>query len=376
MAGYTMQHIMADHPAATPVAWFELDPHRPDTAERIQQLLQRPMASCASLEELLARRDLDVILNVTPHFAHAQTSIAALKAGFPVLCEKPPACSWAQCQAMIDASRATGQRLLIHFQHILRPSARWLNQAICRGELGRIRRVRCLSLWWRSSDYYRRVDWAGKRAWQGKPTLDGAMVNQTIHFLNQMLTFAQRTGESHVAVPKNIRASLYRFHPADVLEMEDTAVATGTLDNEDRTEFFYAGTTCATDAAGPDQSAEYFGIADNHKIVIEGEKGAASWDGRARLKIDGQPEQVFDQPEGPWPFYFHVQRVLAGQEEPVTPVERAVSVMKFIFAAYDSVGQQIAGRDWALHESVSPVLRACHAQCKLPSELADPPKWA
>jgi predicted dehydrogenase len=99
----TMLDIMAGHPAARPVAFYEIDPARPDTAGRIPRLIQAGIHQCASLSELLARQDVDVILNCTPHYAHAEITIAALKAGHAVLCEKPPASTADQCQAMIDA---------------------------------------------------------------------------------------------------------------------------------------------------------------------------------------------------------------------------------------------------------------------------------
>lgn len=375
MGGVTMLRLMADHPAARPVAFFEAAPDRPDTAERLVELQAAGIERCASLDALLARDDVDIILNVTPHFAHAETTVAALRAGHDVLCEKPPACSRAECQAMIDAQRATGRRLLVHFQHMLRPTARRLKQAICRGELGRIRRVRCLSLWWRNSEYYRRVDWAGRRLWQGRPTYDGVLANQASHYLNQMLAFAHRGGPGRVARPAELRAGLYRFHPADAMDAEDTAVAVGTLDNDDRTEFCFAATTCAAEAAGENRLAEYFGTAETHRIVIEGDRGSAEWDGVAELRVDGRPPQTFDAPDGAWPFYFHVQRVLAGQEEPLTPITEAVNTMEFIFRAYDATAGQIAPVPWPRHDEVGPALRRCFDQCRLPADLAEGPQW-
>lgn len=375
MAGATMLEIMAGHPAARPVAWYEIDPYRPDTVERIPRLLDRGIERCESLEALLARRDVDVVLNATPHFAHAETTIAALRAGKPVLCEKPPACSRAECAAMAEAQRAAGRPLMVHFQHVLRPAARRLEQAIVAGQLGRIRRVTCLSLWWRNVEYYTRVDWAGKRLWQGRPCLDGVLVNQSIHYLNQSLTFAQRSGLGHVAVPRTLRAALYRFHPGNVLEMEDTAVLLGTLDNPDATECCFATTTCAADAAGPNRLSEYFGIAESHRISVEGDAGRATWDGTLTLELDGQPAQRYAPDEGPWPFYFHLRDVLAGRVEPLTPIHQARRTMETIFTAYDAAGD-VRPVDWARHEEVSAVLRRCADERRLPAELPGPPDWA
>jgi len=376
MAGYTLFDLMKGHPVARPVAWYELDPARPDTAERIPQLRAVGLTPCGSLDELLRRDDLDVILNLTPHYAHAETTIAALRAGHDVLCEKPPACSWNECQAMIDARDATGKKLLIHFQHLLRPSARWLNRKLVAGELGRVRRVRCLSLWWRDAAYYHRVPWGGKRLFQGRPTLDGTMVNQSVHFLNQTLNFANRSGESHVAVPAELHAKLYRFHEPGDLEMEDTAVVTGVLDNDDATEFVFAATTCAAEAASADRAREYRGLPEQHSITLECEYGTARWDGTARIDRPGRPPEVCDVPDGPWPFYFHLQRVLRNEEPAVTPVEQSSRTMKFIFATYAAAGDHIIQADWTHAPQVATVLRNCEQQVCLPHQLNAPPGWA
>lgn len=375
MAGHTMLSIMKDHPAARPVAFYEIDPRRADTAKRLPLLAERGIRSCGSLEELLSADDVDVILSATPHFAHCETTLAALKAGRAVISEKPPACSREECQRMVAAARAAGKPLMLHFQHVLRPSARWLNRLLCDGAIGAIRRVSCVSLWWRSDDYYRRVDWAGKRAFQGRPTLDGTMCNQSVHYLNQMLNLAQNTGESHVALPATMRAALYRFHAPGALEMEDTVVATGRLAGEAGTEFFFAATTCAADSAGSSRAAEYAGISDRHSIVIEGDKGRAIWAGHARVERPGKEPLVFEQPDGPWPFYFHVRDVLAGAAEPITPAEQSVKTMEFIFGAYEAAGP-IRQAPWDAISTVGPELHACATARRLPAELPAPPSWA
>ncbi|MCL2701394.1 MAG: Gfo/Idh/MocA family oxidoreductase [Phycisphaerae bacterium] len=376
MAGYTLFDLMKDHPVAKPVAWFEPDTGRPDTVERLPRFRDIGLTPCGSLDELLRRDDLDIILNLTPHYAHAETTIAALHAGHHVLCEKPPACSWSECQAMIDARDATGKKLLIHFQHLLRPSARWLNRKLVAGELGRIRRVRCISLWWRDAEYYRRVPWGGKRAFQGRPTLDGTMVNQSVHFLNQTLNLAQRSGESHVAMPAEMHAKLYRFHEPEDLEVEDTVVATGVLDNDDATEFVFAATTCAAEAAATDRAREYRGLPEQHCVTLECEHGTARWDGTARIDRPGQPTETCDDGDGPWPFYFHLQRVLRDEEPAVTPVEQSSRTMRFIFAAYAAASETVIQAPWADAPQVAATLRRCEQNACLPHQLDNPPAWA
>ena len=55
----------------------------------------------------------DLVIVASPPRFHAEQSINALKAGASVLCEKPMAMSAAECQAMVEAARASGGHLAI-----------------------------------------------------------------------------------------------------------------------------------------------------------------------------------------------------------------------------------------------------------------------
>lgn len=374
MAGTTMSQIMADHPAIAPVACYEIEPDRPDAAAVLASAGEAGVQRCDSFEQLLARDDLDLIINITPHWAHAETSIAAIRAGHAVLCEKPPACSRDEVAAMVAAAEAGGQPLLVHLQHWLRPGSRWLCERVRAGALGRLRRVTCTSLWWRAPAYYGRTDWAGRAYYRGKPTFDGVMANQSIHYLNQMLALADPSSPAAVAPVESLEARLYRFNQPDTLEVEDTVVARGRLGGPDEPEFVYAATTCATDAAGPNRLSEYFGQSESHRVTLEGDLGRAEWDGSAQITLnDGRIERC-DDVQGPWPFYFHLRDVLLNGAEPLTPIDQAARTMEFIFAAYEAAGP-IKQCSWDDVEQVSEVLNRSVDQFKLPGELSDPPQW-
>jgi len=65
-----------------------------------------------SLEALLAA-DIDAVSVCTPNYVHAEQTIAALKAGKHVLCEKPMAGSIQDCEAMLKAAREAGRFLML-----------------------------------------------------------------------------------------------------------------------------------------------------------------------------------------------------------------------------------------------------------------------
>ena len=63
--------------------------------------------------EMLRREQLDAVSIALPTHLHAATSIQALQAGVPVLCEKPMALTIEQCRSMIAAARQSGKYLMI-----------------------------------------------------------------------------------------------------------------------------------------------------------------------------------------------------------------------------------------------------------------------
>lgn len=66
---------------------------------------------------LIARDDVDVIYNALPPAGHAAWTIAALKAGKAVLCEKPFARNASEARSMVEAAQANGQVLLEAFHY-------------------------------------------------------------------------------------------------------------------------------------------------------------------------------------------------------------------------------------------------------------------
>ena len=66
-----------------------------------------------SVEELLADPSIDAVSVCVANNAHAEVTIAALRAGKHVLCEKPMATNIEDCLRMIEAAKETGKYLMI-----------------------------------------------------------------------------------------------------------------------------------------------------------------------------------------------------------------------------------------------------------------------
>lgn len=66
-----------------------------------------------SVDDMLAAGGFDIVDVTLPTFLHPEVSIAALKAGYHVLCEKPMALALKDCDRMLAAAKAAKRQLLI-----------------------------------------------------------------------------------------------------------------------------------------------------------------------------------------------------------------------------------------------------------------------
>ncbi|HBF41718.1 MAG TPA: dehydrogenase [Anaerolineaceae bacterium] len=82
-----------------------------DRARKIAQKYGGKVYS--SVAELLADPTIDAVSVCTANTSHAEISIAALKAGKHVLCEKPMATTLEDCEAMVKTARETGKFLMV-----------------------------------------------------------------------------------------------------------------------------------------------------------------------------------------------------------------------------------------------------------------------
>jgi predicted dehydrogenase len=93
--------------------------------------------SFTSTEELAHCREVDAVFVATPDALHLRDVLAALRAGKPVLCEKPMAMNAGEVEQMISAANNAG--LLLGVAQVFRfeESTRRLRERISNGEIGR-----------------------------------------------------------------------------------------------------------------------------------------------------------------------------------------------------------------------------------------------
>ena len=99
-------------------------------------------ASVGSYEALLSRDDVDAVYVSLPNSMHHQWTIAALRAGKHVLCEKPFAVTEAQAVEMFAAADAAGRVVMEAFMYRSHPQTLAVQQAVAGGAIGTPRLVR------------------------------------------------------------------------------------------------------------------------------------------------------------------------------------------------------------------------------------------
>ena len=92
----------------------------------------------ASYEELLADPAIEAVSVCAANHAHAEISIAALKAGKHVLCEKPMAISLDECEAMVAAAKESGKYLMIGQNQRLAKAHAKAKELIEQGAIGKV----------------------------------------------------------------------------------------------------------------------------------------------------------------------------------------------------------------------------------------------
>ena len=87
--------------------------------------------------ELIARDDLDAIAIATPPRAHRDLAVAALRAGKPVLCEKPFAMNAREAAEMRDAAEQAARTAMVGHEFRHTPQRAYIKALLDAGHIGR-----------------------------------------------------------------------------------------------------------------------------------------------------------------------------------------------------------------------------------------------
>ncbi|HTN46477.1 MAG TPA: Gfo/Idh/MocA family oxidoreductase [Flavipsychrobacter sp.] len=159
-------------------------------------------------EMLNAEKEIQVVSICSPNGLHAEHSIASLKAGFHVLCEKPMALSVQDCGEMIKEAEKANRRLFIVKQNRFNPPVAAVKQMIEEGRLGKIYSVQLSCFWNRNNEYY-------ENSWKGTKDLDGGtLYTQFSHFIDLLYWI--------IGDVKDVNAYIGNYQHQGIIEFEDS----------------------------------------------------------------------------------------------------------------------------------------------------------
>jgi predicted dehydrogenase len=94
----------------------------------------------------LLKEELDAVFVLTPNNSHSEITVAALKSGKHVMCEKPMAKTYAEARAMLAARDESKKLLTVGYQNRFRPDSLFLKDECEKGTLGEIYFARATAL--------------------------------------------------------------------------------------------------------------------------------------------------------------------------------------------------------------------------------------
>ena len=138
--------------------------------------------------DLLARDDLDFVVNATFSHTHCPITIEALEAGKNVVSEKPFSKYAMECERMIEAAKRAGKTLTVFQQSRVAPYFVRIREILDSGLLGEVQEISI-----RFSGFTRRWDWQTSLRYYG-----GCLQNTGPHPLDQALTLLDYDGMPQV----------------------------------------------------------------------------------------------------------------------------------------------------------------------------------
>jgi predicted dehydrogenase len=132
----------------------------------------------ADANELLADQEVDAVSVCLPNFLHAPITIAALKAGKHVICEKPPALNAKQAKQIAAAAAKAGKVVLYSVQRRFGGAEQSARQAIEKGYAGEVYHAR--SSWMRTRGIPIGTGWFIDKSKAG----GGALIDIGVHLLD------------------------------------------------------------------------------------------------------------------------------------------------------------------------------------------------
>jgi len=167
-----------------------------------------------SYQDLLANEDINAVSVCTTNFTHAEITIAALKAGKHVLCEKPMATTLDDCQSMVDTAQDESRFLIIgHNQRLAKSHVR-AKELLANGLIGEILSFRTT------------FGHPGPETWSIDPGLDTWFFKKDLAAMGVMADLGiHKTDLIHYLTGKRIVETTARLHTLNKRDKEGKLIS-------------------------------------------------------------------------------------------------------------------------------------------------------
>ena len=285
--------------------------------------------------EMMAKETLDLVSVTTWNAAHCGATIAALKGGANVICEKPMAMNAIEAQAMLDTGKETGKVLQVGFVRRFGGDADTVLAFSKAGALG--------DIYYAKATYLRRSGfpggWFGDLAYSGGgPLIDlGVHVMDLVRYLSGLPKPVQAFGVTYKNLGNN------RASGGEQAWAASTAASKYKYDVEDFTSAmirFDSGLTMLMEASFNLNIAH-----DTGNIELMGTKGGLSFSPKFEIYTDMAGRFINIAPQGNTGFDFtrafndEIRGFVDAAEGKApcrAPAEDGVILMKMIDAIYES----------------------------------------
>ncbi len=174
-------------------------------------------AAHPTYEALLADPTVDAVYVSLPNHLHHDWTIAALKAGKHVLCEKPIAVNHSEAERMFDAASRHGRRLVEAFMYRSHPQTLAVVDEVRRGTIGTVKLIR-------SSFCFRVRNTAGNIRFD-TATAGGALMDVGCYCINfsRLIAAAARPGHDGMLEPHFVQG-VAALHESGVDELSSVVM--------------------------------------------------------------------------------------------------------------------------------------------------------
>jgi len=279
------------------------------------------------MNKMLENEQLDAVLVCTPNYAHAAPTIAALKAGIHVYCEKPMAMNVAEGRKMLKAAQDSKATLTIGHHQRFEPASQFLHKERLAGTFGDIYFARAVM--------HRRgfVPWWGAFHIKAKSG-GGALIDIGCHIIDLTLWLmgspnpVEVTGVATAKLATRTDGSRpnQNKEKAHEFDVDDFATAYVRMDN---------GASLAVECSWACNSAV------GRLVELYGDEGGATiqpltiYTQRHGQFVDIHPGKLPEvQPHGAATEHF--RRVILGEAENLVKPEETLNVQKILDGIYKS----------------------------------------